>query len=258
MAIAWMPPSAWTRRRISSSSSVMQSQRTLPASLRTSRARWPIAKLGSQPMPRMPASSRISALWPSRSSRHDSQTCPSSCGMYCRGSSQIAHAPGGSSLGGYCVPQALHTQVVATRVRLMTTMRVTFVKSAARRYGVLVERELAHDVAIDPAPGYHDHLPHDLLHFVAEAEWKLDGAVFGQLASGGDAGIFIPVDQSLVARAMRDRKRAKRAAGKPRGRRSELLTDILENAWAVRRGVAALPTDWGDRLAAARVSPGRL
>lgn len=135
---------------------------------------------------------------------------------------------------------------------------MTFVKSAARRYGVLVERELAHDVAIDPAPGYHDHLPHDLLHFVAEAEWKLDGAVFGQLASGGDAGIFIPVDQSLVARAMRDRKRAKRAAGKPRGRRSELLTDILENAWAVRRGVAALPTDWGDRLAAARVSPGRL
>lgn len=108
------------------------------------------------------------------------------------------------------------------------------------------------------APGYHDHLPHDLLHFVAEVEWKLDGAVFGQLAAGGDGSTFTPVDQTLVARAMRDRKRAKRAAGKPRGRRSELLADILEHAWAAKRGRSTLPADWEKRLAAARVEPERL
>ena len=42
-----------------------------------------------------------------RTTSEASQRCPSSCGMYCRGSSQIGHAAGGSSLGGYCVPQAL-------------------------------------------------------------------------------------------------------------------------------------------------------
>ena len=63
---------------------------------------------------------------------------------------------------------------------------------------------------MNPAPGYDDYLPHDLLHFVAEAEWNLDGAVFGQLARGGDAGTFYPTDKSLIPRAMRDRKRRKR------------------------------------------------
>jgi hypothetical protein len=83
----------------------------------------------------------------------------------------MGHAPGGSSDGGNCVAHALHTQVVDTCLRLVGAMPVTFAKTGARRYGARVERELAHDVFIDPAPGYHDHLPHDRLHFVAEAEW---------------------------------------------------------------------------------------
>ena len=85
----------------------MQSQSTLPALLSTSSARWPIANDGMQPMPRMPWSSRMSASCSARNSSNVSQTWPSSCGTYCRGSSQIGHAAGGSSLGGYCVPQAL-------------------------------------------------------------------------------------------------------------------------------------------------------
>jgi hypothetical protein len=139
-----------------------------------------------------------------------------------------------------------------------TAMRVTFTKTGERRYGVTVRRELKHDVAINPAPGYHDYLPHDLLHFVAEAEWKLDGAVFGQLAAGGDAGIFIPVDHALIPRAMRDRKRARRREGRPRGRRSEVLTDLLETAWTARQRSAPPARSWDDRLAAARVTHERL
>src|SRR5205085_1972756 len=42
----------------------MQSQRTFPPGERTRSARWPIAKLGSQPIPTRPGpSSRISARW---------------------------------------------------------------------------------------------------------------------------------------------------------------------------------------------------
>lgn len=137
-------------------------------------------------------------------------------------------------------------------------MKVSFVKTADRRYGVLVERERAPEVVMHPAPGYDDYLPHDLLHFVAEAEWKLNGAVFGQLAAGGDAGTFFPVDQSQVARAMRQRKRHKRRAGKPKGRRSEVLANILDHAWNARRGRKPLPRDWKEQLDSARVSRERL
>ena len=111
---------------------------------------------------------------------------------------------------------------------------------------------------MNPAPGYHAYLPHDMLHFVAEAEWRLDGAVFGQLAADGDAGTFIPTEKSLIARAMRDRKRRKRRAGKPKGRRSEVLAHILEHAWNARHGREPLPPDWEEQLTAARVSDKRL
>ncbi len=137
-------------------------------------------------------------------------------------------------------------------------MQVSFEKTGARRYGVLVNRERASKLVMDPAPGYDDYLPHDLLHFVAEAEWKLNGAVFGQLAAGGDAGTFRPVDPSLVARAMRDRKRRKRRAGKPKGRRSEVLAHILEHAWNARHGREPLPADWKEQLESARVLGERL
>jgi hypothetical protein len=134
-------------------------------------------------------------------------------------------------------------------------MKVTFSRTGERRYGVLVERENAPTLMMHPAPGYDEFLPHDLLHFVAEAEWRLDGAVFGQLAAGGDAGTFWPVDKELLGKAMRRRKRMRKRA---KGRRSELLADVLDQAWRARRGKAPLPEDWEERLEAARVEPGRL
>jgi hypothetical protein len=135
-------------------------------------------------------------------------------------------------------------------------VKVAFTKTGERRYGVFVDREYAPAMMMHPAPGFDEFLLHDLLHFVAEAEWGLDGAVFGQLAAGGDAGTFWAADPKLV-RALRRRQKLRRR-GRPRGRRSELLAGVLECAWNARHGRAPLPHDWNDRLAAARVSPARL
>jgi hypothetical protein len=91
---------------------------------------------------------------------------------------------------------------------------------------------------------------------VAEAEWGLDGAVFGQLAAGGDPGIFLPVERELVAQWVRRRKLRPKAH--PKGRRSELLVYALECAWNARRRRRPLPDGWDDLLAAARVERERL
>jgi hypothetical protein len=111
-------------------------------------------------------------------------------------------------------------------------MEVTFRKSGARRYGVVVVRHGAPTLAMDPAPGYDDDVPHDLMHFVVEAEWGIDGGVFGQLAAGGDAGTFWPVDQELLRKWSRRRKRSRvRFEG---GRRAEALAAVVESAWNAR------------------------
>jgi hypothetical protein len=135
-------------------------------------------------------------------------------------------------------------------------MNVTFTKTGVRRYGVHVERDRAPALWIGSAPGYDDHLPHDVLHFVAEAEFGLDSAVFGDLAAGGNARIFIPVDKTLVAKMWR--KERKHRHRLPDGRLSEQLAGVLETAWNARRGRAVLPDDWRDRLAAARVDEARV
>jgi hypothetical protein len=134
-------------------------------------------------------------------------------------------------------------------------MDVHFRKIGAHRYAVQVDRDLAPAVAAHPAPGYDDYLPHDLLHFVAEAEWGLDGAVFGQLAAGGDPGIFRPVEQSLVQEWVRRRK--VRPKAHPKGRRSELLAHALECAWNARNRRRPLPDYWDDLFAAARADKER-
>jgi hypothetical protein len=110
-------------------------------------------------------------------------------------------------------------------------MRVTFTKTDGRRYGVYVQRDKAPDLWLF-GPGYHERLPHDLLHFVAEAEFGLDGAIFGDVAAGGNARIFLPVDKSLVAKMWRKKRMHKVVL--PDGRRSEELTTVLARAVATR------------------------
>ena len=80
-------------------------------------------------------------------------------------------------------------------------MKVTFTKERGR-YGVLVERERA-STLFGHGPGNDESLPHDLLHFVAEAELGLDDGIFGALAAGRPAKLFIPVDPKETVKIWR-------------------------------------------------------
>lgn len=109
-------------------------------------------------------------------------------------------------------------------------MRVSFAKDH-HRYGVYVHRDEAPDLWMY-GPGYSDDLPHDLLHFVAEAEFGLDDAIFGDLAAGGHAKLFMPVDPSLIPKLWRQKRMHKQVL--PEGRRSEELVAELEHGWRTR------------------------
>jgi hypothetical protein len=110
-------------------------------------------------------------------------------------------------------------------------VKVTFTKEGHNRYSVHASRERYVDLWCGSI-GYDDFLPHDLLHFVAEAEFGLDGGVFGDLAAGGNARIFQPVDRELVAKMWR--KQRIRRTWLPDGRRSEELAGELERDWRAR------------------------
>lgn len=73
------------------------------------------------------------------------------------------------------------------------TMVVMFRRIGQRRYAVEARRSGFPDLEMNPAPGYDQLIPHDLMHMVVEAQLGLGRAVFGQLALGGDAGTFHPV-----------------------------------------------------------------
>jgi hypothetical protein len=96
---------------------------------------------------------------------------------------------------------------------------------------VYVSRDRAPDLRCGSI-GYDEWLPHDLLHFVAEAEYGLDEGIFGNLAAGGHARIFQPVDSALVPKMWR-RQRIRRTR-LPDGRRSEQLAWKLEQGWRKR------------------------
>src|SRR5215207_7392869 len=69
-------------------------------------------------------------------------------------------------------------------------MVLVFRRTGQRRYAVLAQRSGFPDQEMNPAPGYDPLMPHDMMHLVVEAQLGLRRAVFGQLASGGDAGTF--------------------------------------------------------------------
>ena len=93
-------------------------------------------------------------------------------------------------------------------------MKVHFIRSGERRYGMRIEREGAPVLVMDPAPGFDPDLPHDMVHFVVEAALGLKTGVFGQIAAGGDAGSF----HVEAGGCRRKSASARRASRSPRAR----------------------------------------
>ena len=116
-------------------------------------------------------------------------------------------------------------------------MKVTLRRTGARRYAVEVGRDRYPNLWCGSI-GYDDRLPHDLLHFMAEAEYGLDGGIFGDLAAGGNARLFRPldeehrVDMEQVTKLWR--KQRIRRTRLPDGRRSEELAWQLDRSWRAR------------------------
>jgi hypothetical protein len=126
-----------------------------------------------------------------------------------------------------------------------------------RRYAVTIVRPGLPVLEKNPAPGYDDRLPHDLIHLIVERVLGLQRGIFGQAAEGGTAGMFYPVDTD--ARTPREashqrRPFAKRSDKLPQAGRqdtaaSEAATYIARMAWDARRS-----SRW-PKMAAARTSP---
>ena len=101
-------------------------------------------------------------------------------------------------------------------------MKVTFTKTAQRRYRVSVEGPGVVSSFMEPAAGYDTRLPHDMAHFVVENELGINGGVFGQLAAGGNARTFRP---TIERRGRKVAKRGNRIA--VANRKDALLSERL-------------------------------
>ncbi|WP_206337305.1 hypothetical protein [Streptomyces sp. Z26] len=123
-------------------------------------------------------------------------------------------------------------------------MDVTFTKGPGRSYSVAVRREHGPALAPRGGPGHHPYLPHDLVHFVVEAEAGLRGGVYGRLAAG-ELGFFWPADPAERAGARR-REKARRPT--PRASadmgRSEELAGACLMLWELRRGQRTSLPPW--------------
>jgi hypothetical protein len=132
-------------------------------------------------------------------------------------------------------------------------MRVTFRKTHPRGYAVDISRERAEDPTMDPAPGYDDLLPHDLVHVLVELHWGLRDGIYGDVAAGGNAGTFRLSDDRPADETAREWSRtARRARQRKSGadmERSEALASVVHCRWNARQG-AALPEWYEQRLRA--------
>jgi len=121
-------------------------------------------------------------------------------------------------------------------------MLVIFRRTGQRQYAIEARRPRFGAVEMNPAPGYDELMPHDLLHLVVEAQLGLTHGIFGQLAAGGHAGTF----RSYVgpSKSTRDAARRQRhldvrgkkllRAGHDESLQSERATFICWQAWLAR------------------------
>ena len=86
-------------------------------------------------------------------------------------------------------------------------MIVSFKRTGARRYAVVVSVAGEAERTMDPAPGYDDDIPHDLVHYIVEAELGYTRGVFGRAAQGG--GTFVACEAEGLSSRERARQRRK-------------------------------------------------
>lgn len=124
-------------------------------------------------------------------------------------------------------------------------MQVSFKRTGERRYAVVVSHAGRVAQAIEPAPGYDDDIPHDLVHYIVEAELRLTSGVFGRASRGG--GTFIAgtdAGTSARDRARQRRKQLRKEAsfserdrvGANEMATSERLAAACDLAWRRRHG----------------------
>ena len=120
-------------------------------------------------------------------------------------------------------------------------MRVNFTRTGDRGYGIRVKPRGFEGLEMNPAPGYDEHLPHDLVHFVVEEELGIALGLFGQLAAGGDAGTFrLASSQGGPRERARKQRRIKRRgarlarAGRGDAELSERAAGICHHLWLAR------------------------
>jgi hypothetical protein len=129
-------------------------------------------------------------------------------------------------------------------------MHVAFKRTGTRRYAVIVTLPGEPPRAFDPAPGYDHDIPHDLVHYVVEAELALKSGVYGSAARGG--GTFVSTaehDLSSRERARKQRRQQKReqalrAHDARHGgdmAQSERLAAVCDVAWRRRHGQSPAP-----------------
>ena len=126
-------------------------------------------------------------------------------------------------------------------------MRVTFRKTHARGYAVDISRDHAEDLTMDPAPGYDDLLPHDLVHLLVELHWGLHDGIYGDIAAGGNGGTFRLADDRPHHETDRERRRKARRTHRTRSgadmARSEHLAGVVHARRNASKHASALP-DW--------------
>jgi hypothetical protein len=127
---------------------------------------------------------------------------------------------------------------------------VTFRKTHRRGYAVDISREHGEDLTMNPAPGYDDLLPHDLVHLLVEIHWGLRDGIYGEVAAGGDAGTFRLADERPTGESSREWSRRARHSRRRKGgsdiNRSEHLASLVHSRWNARQHGTPLP-EWYDR-----------
>ena len=100
---------------------------------------------------------------------------------------------------------------------------------------------------MNPAPGYDDLLPHDLVHLLVELHWGLRDGIYGDVAAGGNAGTFRLAEDRPREETDRERRRKARRSQRSRGgtdmARSEHLAAVVHARWNAEQHGTALP-DW--------------